>query len=258
MRPTEMVGVLQLRPILTRHPVLPPIHCFAEPVAGGEPRERRSNRDSLRSPAPASEIGSGACLERSTRGLRHAAFRPHLTVMPLFFASTSTPSGCAGDSDPQVVEHARHTKKPRGAQLHPGDTPPSDADAEAKAPYPRSPRWARRLPPNSLPWTRTSASRNPRSKIAQNVAADSPSLGPRSPRSLGCSRTAMHFAPAQRIHLGSSPGRGQPRHRMRKRGACRGSTPTRSGSSAPPGGGRTRTKEFAEPPSSRRIPAYRI
>jgi hypothetical protein len=43
---------------------------------------------------------------------------------------------------PQALE-----KKPRGAQLHPGTLPLSDADAEATAPYPRSPRWARRLSP---------------------------------------------------------------------------------------------------------------
>src|SRR5258707_13274103 len=31
---------------------------------------------------------------------------------PLRFASTSPPSGCAGDLHPQAVEHARHTTKP--------------------------------------------------------------------------------------------------------------------------------------------------
>ncbi len=39
------------------------------------------------------------------------AFRPHLAVTPLRFASTSPPPGCAGDFHPQAVEHARHTKK---------------------------------------------------------------------------------------------------------------------------------------------------
>ena len=53
--------------------------------------------------------------------LLHTAFRRSLATPPLCFASTSPPSGCAGDFHPQVVEPARHTKKtgrpraPRGS-----------------------------------------------------------------------------------------------------------------------------------------------
>ena len=50
---------------------------------------------------------------RRVAALLHAAFRPHLAVTPWRFASTSPPSGCAGDSHPQVMKHARHTKKGR-------------------------------------------------------------------------------------------------------------------------------------------------
>jgi hypothetical protein len=46
---------------------------------------------------------------RRAAALFHAAFRPHLAVTPWRFASTSPPSGCAGDFHPQAVEHARHT-----------------------------------------------------------------------------------------------------------------------------------------------------
>jgi hypothetical protein len=48
---------------------------------------------------------------RQVAVLLHASFRHHLAVMPLRFASTSPPPGCAGDSHPQAVKHARHTKK---------------------------------------------------------------------------------------------------------------------------------------------------
>ena len=41
--------------------------------------------------------------------LLHASFRRRLAETPLRFASTSPPSGCAGDFHPQAVEHARHT-----------------------------------------------------------------------------------------------------------------------------------------------------
>jgi hypothetical protein len=41
--------------------------------------------------------------------LLHASFRRRLAEPPLRFASTSPPSGCAGDLHPQAVEHARHT-----------------------------------------------------------------------------------------------------------------------------------------------------
>ena len=41
--------------------------------------------------------------------LLHASFRRRLAETPLRFASTSPPSGCAGDLHPQAVEHARHT-----------------------------------------------------------------------------------------------------------------------------------------------------
>src|SRR5262245_46458439 len=34
---------------------------------------------------------------------------PHGALSPLRFASTSPPSGCAGDLHPLAVEHARHT-----------------------------------------------------------------------------------------------------------------------------------------------------
>jgi hypothetical protein len=40
-----------------------------------------------------------------------AAFRPHLAMTPLRFASTSPPSGCAGDFHAPAVEHARHTRE---------------------------------------------------------------------------------------------------------------------------------------------------
>ena len=46
---------------------------------------------------------------RQVAALLHASFRPHLAVTPLRFASTSPPPGCAGDSHPLAVEHARHT-----------------------------------------------------------------------------------------------------------------------------------------------------
>jgi hypothetical protein len=60
--------------------------------------------------------------------LLHASFRRRLAETPLRFASTSPPSGCAGDFHPQAVEHARHTvagvslAKPRN-RPH-GPTPP--------------------------------------------------------------------------------------------------------------------------------------
>ena len=41
--------------------------------------------------------------------LLHASFRRRLAETPLRLASTSPPSGCAGDFHPQAVEHARHT-----------------------------------------------------------------------------------------------------------------------------------------------------
>jgi hypothetical protein len=44
--------------------------------------------------------------------LLHASFRRRLATPPLRFASTSPPSGCAGDFHPQAVEHARHTVAP--------------------------------------------------------------------------------------------------------------------------------------------------
>src|SRR5665811_1617154 len=43
--------------------------------------------------------------------LLHASFRRHLAVTPLRFARPSPPSGWPGDSHPQAVGHARHTKK---------------------------------------------------------------------------------------------------------------------------------------------------
>ena len=49
---------------------------------------------------------------RQVAALLHASFRPRLAATPLRFASTSPPSGCAGDLHPQAVEHARHTTKP--------------------------------------------------------------------------------------------------------------------------------------------------
>src|SRR3954467_16001514 len=49
---------------------------------------------------------------RQVAALLHASFRPRLAATPLRFARTSPPSGCAGDSHPQAVEHARHTTKP--------------------------------------------------------------------------------------------------------------------------------------------------
>ena len=48
---------------------------------------------------------------RQVAALLHASFRPRLTTTPLRFASTSPPSGCAGDFHPQAVKHARHTTK---------------------------------------------------------------------------------------------------------------------------------------------------
>src|SRR5262249_23739109 len=50
----------------------------------------------------------------------HAAFRRRLATTPLRFASTSPPSGCAGDLHPQAVEHARHTSKPLARQFGSG------------------------------------------------------------------------------------------------------------------------------------------
>jgi len=47
---------------------------------------------------------------RRVAALLHASFRPRLTTTPLRFASTSPPSGCAGDFHPQAVKHARHTR----------------------------------------------------------------------------------------------------------------------------------------------------
>ena len=43
--------------------------------------------------------------------LRHASFRPHLSVTPLRFAITSPPSGGEEDFHLQAVEHARRTRK---------------------------------------------------------------------------------------------------------------------------------------------------
>ena len=50
---------------------------------------------------------------RRVAALLHASFRPHLTMTPLRFANTSPPSGCVGDLHPQVMKHARHTRKGR-------------------------------------------------------------------------------------------------------------------------------------------------
>src|SRR5262249_46841890 len=52
---------------------------------------------------------------RQVAVLVHAAFGRRLATTPLRFASTSPPSGCAGDLHPQAVEHARHTRRRRGA-----------------------------------------------------------------------------------------------------------------------------------------------
>src|SRR3954447_9528707 len=49
---------------------------------------------------------------RQVAVLVHASFRRRLATTPLRFASTSPPSGCAGDLHPQAVEHARHTTEP--------------------------------------------------------------------------------------------------------------------------------------------------
>jgi hypothetical protein len=43
--------------------------------------------------------------------LLHASFRPRLTATPLRFANPSPPSGWVGDSHPQAVKHARHTRR---------------------------------------------------------------------------------------------------------------------------------------------------
>src|SRR4051794_6538721 len=64
-----------------------------------------------------------ACYPVSVRQvavLVHAAFRRRLATTPLRFASTSPPSGCAGDLHPQAVEHARHTSKPLTRQEYDG------------------------------------------------------------------------------------------------------------------------------------------
>src|SRR6516162_2532451 len=54
---------------------------------------------------------------RQVAVLVHASFRRRLATTPLRFASTSPPSGCAGDLHPPAIEHARHTSKPlRGRQ----------------------------------------------------------------------------------------------------------------------------------------------
>src|SRR5262249_31853977 len=46
---------------------------------------------------------------RQVAVLVHASFRRRLATTPLRFASTSPPSGCAGDLHPPAIEHARHT-----------------------------------------------------------------------------------------------------------------------------------------------------
>jgi len=51
--------------------------------------------------------------------LLHASFRPHLAATPLRFANPSPPSGRVGDSHPQAVEHARHTKSGCGVCRNP-------------------------------------------------------------------------------------------------------------------------------------------
>ncbi len=51
---------------------------------------------------------------RQVATLLHASFRPHLTVTPLRFASTSPPSGCAGDFHPRAAERARRTSDTSG------------------------------------------------------------------------------------------------------------------------------------------------
>src|SRR5262249_34858422 len=56
---------------------------------------------------------------RQVAVLVHAAFRRRLATTPLRFASTSPPSGCAGDLHPQAVEQARHTSKPLTRQENP-------------------------------------------------------------------------------------------------------------------------------------------
>ncbi len=48
-------------------------------------------------------IGSRLCLR--------ASFRPRLSTTPLRFANPSPPSGWVGDSHPQAVKHARHTRR---------------------------------------------------------------------------------------------------------------------------------------------------
>src|SRR5262245_19614314 len=61
---------------------------------------------------------------RQVADLLHAAFRRRLATTPLRFASTSPPSGCAGDLHPQAVEHARHTSKPLTRQCCEGTVGP--------------------------------------------------------------------------------------------------------------------------------------
>src|SRR3954471_2396943 len=56
---------------------------------------------------------------RQVAVLLHAAFGPRLATTPLRFASTSPPSGRAGDLHPQAVEHARHTSKPLARRARP-------------------------------------------------------------------------------------------------------------------------------------------
>src|SRR5215469_8778542 len=67
----------------------------------------------------------------------HASFRRHLATTPLRFASTSPPSGCAGDLHPQAVEHARHTTD---QVLHLGRRNPCGRDVAPSEQVVREPR----------------------------------------------------------------------------------------------------------------------
>jgi len=62
--------------------------------------------------------------------LLHASFRPRLTTTPLRFANPSPPSGWVGDSHPQAVKHARHTRR-GGAR--PARPPPPRRNGETVA-----------------------------------------------------------------------------------------------------------------------------
>jgi hypothetical protein len=88
--------------------------------------------------------------------LLHASFRRRLAETPLRFASTSPPSGCAGDLHPQAVEHARHTTKPlRGRALK------RRRSAGRRPPLSSHPYW----PTSPLPLRFTSSDHRGRSRV---------------------------------------------------------------------------------------------